>query len=115
MEHDSYEFVVEDDDRARAGSRAAELAISLSEIDGVTESIRRKTDYDAMDLGAIVDLIVSSGATVAIARGVAAWLRSRRGTGLRIYKDGKSGSIKAVVSGIDPAAAALITEIIRGN
>jgi hypothetical protein len=113
MEHESYEFAVEADDRAAAGRGAAALADSLREIDGVFESVRRRADEDAMDLGAIVDLIVSSGATLAIARGIAAWLRSRRGTRIKIYKDGKSGMIKAVVDGIDPQAAVLITEIIR--
>lgn len=113
MLREHYEFAVEADDQAAAGRGAAALADSLREIDGVFESDRRKGDENAMDLGAIVELIVSSGATVAIARGIAAWLRSRRGTRIKIYKDGKTGSIKAIVHGVDPEAAVRITEIIR--
>jgi hypothetical protein len=41
------------------------------------------------------------------------WLRARRGAQIRIERDGKSGSIKAAVEGIDAEAAVRIAEIVR--
>jgi Effector Associated Constant Component 1 len=113
MERDSYEFTVEAQDRATAGRGAQALADALREADGVLEANRRKADDATMDLGAIVSVLATSGATLAIAQGVATWLRARRGANIRIEKDGKSGSIKAAVEGIDAQAAVRIAEIIR--
>jgi hypothetical protein len=113
MEHESYEFIVEAEDQAMAGRGAIALADVLREADGVLEANRRKADETTMDLGVIVSIIATSEATLAIARGVAAWLRARRGATIRIEKNGKSGSIKAAVEGIDAEAAVRITEIIR--
>jgi hypothetical protein len=113
MERDRYEFTVEAQDRAAAGAGAQALADALREARGVLEAGRRKADAAAMDLGAIVTVIATSGATLAIAQGVAAWLRARKGAKIRIEKDGKSGSIKAAVEGIDAEAAVRIAEIVR--
>jgi hypothetical protein len=66
-----------------------------------------------LDLGAIVQVIATSGATVAIAHGIAAWLRARRGVRLRITRDERAGSIKATVQGIDPETAIRIVEFVR--
>jgi hypothetical protein len=115
VERDNYEFTVEAQDRATAGNGAQALADALREADGVLEADRRKAaDDPTMDLGAIVSVVATSGATLAIARGVAAWLRARRGTTIRIVRDGKSGSIKVAVKNIDAETAVRITEIVRG-
>jgi len=66
-----------------------------------------------MDLGAIVTVIATSGATLAIARGIAAWLRARKQASITIERDDKTGSIKAVVAGIDPEAAVRIADVVR--
>jgi Effector Associated Constant Component 1 len=66
-----------------------------------------------MDLGAVVTLLTTSGATLALARGLAAWLRARRGVSVTIERDGKSGSRKAAVHGFDSEAAVRIVEIVR--
>jgi hypothetical protein len=65
-----------------------------------------------MDLGAIVTVLATSGATLAIARGVADWIRRTRGTRLVIEKSSRSGSIKVKVDNIDRAASERIVEII---
>jgi hypothetical protein len=113
MERDSYEFTVEAEDQATAGAGAQALADALREADGVLEVDRSKADETTMDLGAIVSVIATSGATLAIAQGVAAWLRARKGAKISIEKNGKSGSIKAAVEGIDAEAAVRIAEIVR--
>jgi hypothetical protein len=113
MERENYEFTVEAEDQATAGRGAVALADALREADGVLKADRRKADETTMDLGAIVSVIATSGATLAIAQGVAAWLRARRGATIRIEKDSQSGSIKATVEGIDAEAAVRIAEIVR--
>jgi hypothetical protein len=113
VERESYKFTVEAEDQAAAGRAATALADALREADGVLEADRTKADETTMDLGAIVSIIATPAATLAIARGVAAWMRARRGTTIRIEWDGKSGSIKAAVEGIDSEAAVRIAEIIR--
>lgn len=114
-ESEHYDLTVEADDQAVASRGAAALADNLREAEGVLEADRRKADDTTMDLGAIVTVIASSAATLALARGIAAWLRARRGVRLKIERDGKSGSIKAAVEGLDPEAALRIVEIVRGS
>jgi hypothetical protein len=111
---ESYRFVVEGDEGRSAGDGARSLADSLRELTGVSEVHRVKANDASMDLGAIVGIVATSGATVAIARGVADWLRLTRGTRLRIEINPRSGSIKAEVERIDPASALRIVELIRG-
>jgi Effector Associated Constant Component 1 len=115
---EEYRFVVaaEDaEDQAAAGQGAQALADALREADGVLEAGRQKADQDTMDLGVIVTAIATSGATLAIAQGIAAWLRARRGVTLKIEREGKAGSIKAAVQGIDPETAERIVEAtLRG-
>lgn len=114
MEKQEYRFVVTADDQATAGRGAQALADALRETEGVLEADRQKADETTMDLGAIVTVIAASSATLAIARGIAAWLRARKQASITIERDGKTGSIKAVVAGIDPEAAIRIAEIVRG-
>ena len=67
-----------------------------------------------MDIGTIVQVVATSGATLALAQGIAAWLRARRGVTLRIERDGKSGSVKTEVEGIDPATAMRMSSMWKG-
>jgi hypothetical protein len=113
MEKDIFEFTVSAETQGEAGAGTQALADRLREADGVIEVDRLKPNHTTMDLGSVVQIIASSGATLAIAQGVASWLRARRGVKLRIGRDGKSGSIKVLVEGIDPEAAMRITELVR--
>jgi hypothetical protein len=113
MANESYRFAVEAEDRAAAGRSATALADALREADGVLEAVRDKTDNHTMDLGMVVSVLATSGATLSIARGLAAWLRARRAVTVTVERDGKSGSLKAAVANIDPEAAVRIVEIIR--
>lgn len=115
MPEPSYRFVVEAADGRSAGEGARRLADGLREVAGVSEVSRAKADESAMDLGAIVGILATSGATVAIARGLADWLRLTRGTRVKIEVNPKSGSIKAEVEKIDPATALRIVELISGG
>src|SRR3954462_12624177 len=108
MERQEYRFTVMAEDQAMAGRSAQALADTLREAEGVLEADRRKANETTMDLGAIVAVIATSGATVAIARGIAAWLRGRKQASITIERNSKTGSIKAAVTGIDAEAAARI-------
>jgi hypothetical protein len=113
MVDETYRFTVEAEEQAAAGRSARALADTLREANGVLEADRSKADDETMDLGAVVTVLATSGATLAIAQGLAAWLRARRGVKVTVEKDGKSRSIKAEVAGIDPEAAVRIVELIR--
>jgi hypothetical protein len=113
MAHENYRFTVEAEEQAAAGRSAIALADALREADGVLEAVRSKADGDTMDVGAVVSVVATSGAMIAIAQGLAAWLRGRRGVAVTVEWDGKSGSLKAAVQGIDPEAAVRIVEIVR--
>jgi hypothetical protein len=114
MDKAQYRFIVASPDQAGAGRGAEALADALREADGVLGAERTKADAGTMDLGAIVTVLATSGATLAIAQGIAGWLRARRQASITIERDGRTGSIKAKVEGIDATVALRITEIVRG-
>jgi|SRR5215471_4543702 len=115
MADSTYVLTVRSEDQAVAGSNATALADILREVEGVLGADRTKTaDAATMDLGAIVSVIATSGATLAIAEGVSAWLRARRAVTLTVERNSKTESLKAAVAGIDPDAAVHIVELIRG-
>jgi hypothetical protein len=109
MVQKSYEFTIKAENPAVAGSSAIALADTLREAEGVLEAVRGKADEHTMDLGVVVSVLATSGATLAIARGLAAWLTARRAVTVTVEKDG----LKAAVAGIDPEAAVRIVEIVR--
>ncbi len=76
MQRDSFDLTVEAADQGQAGAAAQALADTLRETDGVLEAERRKLDPSTMDLGLIVQVVMTSGATLALAQGVADWLRA---------------------------------------
>ncbi|HJS87983.1 MAG TPA: hypothetical protein VJ779_21225 [Acetobacteraceae bacterium] len=112
MSEEEYRIRIEAPDEAAAAEGARRLADDLRELPGVLAADRRKADESTMDLGSIVGVIAASGATTAVAQGIADWLRRRRGTRLMIERKDGSGSIKVVVESIDPDAALRITELI---
>jgi len=109
MQYHVFEFTVQAESGGEAGAGAQALADTLREADGVIEVIRRKDDLTTMDLGSIVQIFANSGATLAIAQGIAAWLRARRGVKLVVMQ----GGIKVEVAGIDPGAALRVIEMVR--
>jgi Effector Associated Constant Component 1 len=115
MERQECRFTVTAEDQAAAGRGAQALADTLREAEGVLEADRRKADGTTMDLGTIVDVIANSGATLAIAAGIAAWLRTRKQASITVERNSKTGSIKAAVTGIDAEAATRIAEIVRDS
>lgn len=115
MTNESYRLTVHGEDQANTGRSATALIDTLREANGVLEADRSKADTQSMDLGTIVSVLATSGATLAIAQGLAGWLRARRGVTVTVERDGKSGSLKAAVSGIDPQTAERIVEMVRGD
>jgi hypothetical protein len=112
MNNGTYRISVEAPDALLATQGARILSDDLREVEGVLNADRVKGDQPTMDLGAIVTVLASSGATLAIARGVADWIRRTPQTRLVIDRDPQSGSIKAVVEKIDPDAALKIIETV---
>src|SRR6266704_1410041 len=104
MADTSYRFEVKAEGQDVAGRSAVSLADTLREVAGVLEVKSTKADDHTMDLGAIVTAIVTSGATLAIARGLAAWLRARRGVTVTVVRKSKDESLKVAVTGVDPEA-----------
>jgi CHAT domain-containing protein len=68
-----------------------------------------------MQLGAILAVVLSTAAVMAMARGIAGWLRRKKSASLIIARGPGAGSVKAEVENIDPAAAARIVELILTN
>jgi hypothetical protein len=110
MSDTSYRFEVKAEGQDDAGRSTELLADRLGEIDKVREVRRTKADDQTMDLGTILTVIVSSGATLAIARGIAAWLRARRGVTVTIWRTTKDESLKVAVTGVDPEAGLRVVE-----
>jgi Effector Associated Constant Component 1 len=77
MTTESYQLAVEAADDRAAGEAARYLSDDMREVEGVIEAERKKADHGMMDLGSIVTVVASSGATLALARGVAEWIRTR--------------------------------------
>jgi hypothetical protein len=101
---------ISDEDSAAEGLSAAFIEDGAREIDGVLKVERRKPNADTMDLGNIVEIVFTSGATIALAQGLAGWLKARRGAKVIVEKTQDAASIKTIVSGIDPATAERIVE-----
>jgi hypothetical protein len=115
MAEEMYKFRIEAEDEVVAQRGTRSLADDLRELPGVVSVERQKEHPGTMDLGVIVSVLATSGATLAIARGVADWIRRTRGTRLVIEKGSRSGSIKLEVYNIDPAASERIVEIISAG
>ena len=112
---DRYLLTVETESESVAGAQAGALADDLREIIGVEEAQRTKISTDTMDLGTVISVIATSGAALALAEGLADWLRSRRSTTIYIERDSPSGSIKMHVNQIDPESAKQIIESVRNG
>jgi hypothetical protein len=115
MPEETYKIRIESDDSLPIQQGARSLVDGLREVPGVLGAERQKEDEKTMDLGTIVTVLATSGATLAIAQGVGDWIRRTRGVRLRIERDEKSGSIKAELDNIDPTTSVRIVEIIRGT
>jgi len=110
MAEERFEIHVEAEDDRAAQQATRTLTDHLLEITGVLRVDRRKDDPNTQDLGTIVQVIAASGATLALAQGIAEWLRRTRGTKLKII----TGCIKAEVENITPdVAERIIEDIIR--
>jgi hypothetical protein len=110
---DTYRIKISAEDQQTAHRATRNLADGLRELSGVLGVEREKEDASTMDLGAIVTVIATSSATVAIAQGIADWLRRTRGVHLTIERNEKSGSVKAAMQNVDQATSLRILEIIR--
>jgi hypothetical protein len=110
MAEERFAILVEAENDRAAQQATRTLADHLREVSGVLEIKRRKEDESTQDLGTIIEIVASSGATLALAQGVAEWLRRTRGTKLRVT----SGNIKTEVDNITPdVAARIIEDILR--
>jgi Effector Associated Constant Component 1 len=113
MTSNQYFLSVEEGSDRDADMQTRILADNLREIIGVQQADRIKRTEGTMDLGTIISVLATSGATIALAQGAADWLRQRRSGKLTIERDATTNSIKAIVENIDPDAAIRIVELIR--
>lgn len=110
-----YLFTLETESESVADAQTRALTDNLREIKGVQNAERSKINENTMDLGTVISVLATSGAALALAQGLADWLRSRRSTKLVIERDNSSGSIKLMIEQIDPETAKQITEMIRNG
>jgi hypothetical protein len=111
MNDERYWITVQAETADLAGRSATNLADAMLEIAGVHEVDRSKAEgQQTMDLGAIVSVIATSGATLHIARGIAAWLQARKNVKLVIETKSGTESVKIAIENIDPETARRITE-----
>lgn len=67
---------------------ARELIASLRFVSPDVEVERKKDSSETMDVGAVLSIVVGSGAALALARGIATWLAKRQSAKITITKDG---------------------------
>lgn len=113
MLSNKYSIAIQSESEQIADVGARTLTDNLREINGVISADRIKRNDSTMDLGTIIGVIATSGATLALAQGLADWLRFRRNTTLEIERDGATNSIKVAVNQIDPETAKRIIEMVR--
>jgi len=113
MAEELYEIRIQAEDDRAAQQATRSLADHLREVSGVLSVDRHKDDHGTMDLGVIVNVVITSGATLALARGIADWLRLTPKSNLTITHDLKTKSIKVEVNNINSADAVRILEIIK--
>ena len=101
---------VTDEDGGATGRSVQFIEDTARSTEGVLSVERHKSDLDSMDIGSVVEIAFQSAATLALARGLAAWLRARRGAKVIIEWKEQGKSIKTMVEGIDPAAGERIVE-----
>lgn len=101
---------VTDEDPASGNLSAQFIEDAAKELDGVISIDRKKASHDTMDVGSILEIVLASGSALAFARGLAGWLKARRGAKVIITTNSKDVSIKTIVEGIDPATAERIVE-----
>lgn len=110
MELNDFVFSFADDNHAQRARLAASLRAKLLESAAGAEIVLGRTDSEAMDMGSVVTIasaVLSSGALLAIAKGVQAWLARHHGVSLRLRRpDGTEVEIQ-------DATEAAILEALR--
>ena len=107
---DEIRLVVEDEDDAAANAATADLVELLRLTDGIEEVTRVKEDEEALDLGVTIVALASSGAAVAIARGIAVWLAERRKAKVTVITRRGSKMTQVIAEGLSSEDALRITQ-----
>jgi hypothetical protein len=87
---------------------AAELGKTLKSINGVTDVIQQRERADTMDYGAALGVVLGTGAAVALANGIADWLRGHRRAKITIVNE----SGKVILENVTGSEANKILEVI---
>jgi hypothetical protein len=87
---------------------ASELGKILTSVQGVTEVVQHKEQPGTMDFGASLAVVLGTGASVALAKGIADWLRGHRKAMITIVNE----SGKIVVENVTGAEANKILETV---
>jgi hypothetical protein len=90
---------------AEANRYASELAAVIRDADRDVKVEQKRDRPDTQDLGILLQIILTSASTIAIARGISSWLARHSGAKIQIDKDGA-----VVASNLDSRDAARIAE-----
>lgn len=88
MEPINFSIRFPDTTAAEANRLAAELKQVLSETHPDVRVTQARERTDTMDLGPLLEIVLSSAVAVEVAKGLFAWLQKRRNATLEITKDG---------------------------
>lgn len=91
---------------ADANQYAQELEHIARKLDDEVQVRREKPSPTTMDLGSVLTIVISSGAALALARGLADWMRLRRTAKITIRN--QHGEI--IAAGLSSSDAALLAE-----
>jgi hypothetical protein len=83
-----FELTVSAGTTAQSNVYVQELATKIRKATPSVSVSRHKIDGSTMDLGATLAVILSSGAALAVAKGIADWLRKRQTASVIITKSG---------------------------
>jgi hypothetical protein len=95
-------------DSAEAGARARELEQAVLETDPSITTKRESSDRTHQELGTILTIVLGARAVVALANGIAEYLKLRRQTSIRI----KCGDGELVASNVTEKQAAELADLI---
>lgn len=109
MDTESYQISFTNASMDDANAYAAELVLHLRDAVPQPDKLqieRRRTNKDAQDFGATLVLVLGTGAAVAVAKGIQAWLAAHTGTTL----DMRDAQGHVVATNIDAHGAAEIVK-----
>lgn len=116
MNQNTYLITFEGLSAETANKYAAELGEILADTSRDVRVERKREDPDAQDLGGTLVLILGTGAAIALAKGLADWLRKRNDATVTVTKVGPKGTKETMKgTGLTSKDAARMLEIFTAE